>query len=302
MNNPIDITCAYLYIISRYGYPPPIRDTVKHIGEMAALGFSSIELEGIGRTNIEYLFEHKTEIKESLEKHHCTVPVLCVVLPQMGADLDGAAEKECLELFEMGCETARFLGAEGVLDNGPLLPLQYPADMRVMRHYGGAEIDALMPLRAERWAAYWAGLTERYRIACAVAGKYGLDYHLHPCEGCLTTSTDSFLFFAEAVGASNLMFNLDTANQFLIRDNLALSLIRLKDKVKYIHISDNTGQKGGHLAPGNGNINWDVFFSVLRDVDFKGRLAIDIGGAETEIADLDEAYRLTARWLRQQVA
>lgn len=300
MNNPIDICCAYLYIISRYGYPPPVEDTVSHIREMAGLGFSSIELEGIGKKNIEYLFKHKNTIKEALEQYGCKVPILCLVLPQLGADLDAAGEAECLELFEMGCETARFFGAEGVLDNGPLLPLQYPANMPVMRHYSGSEIDSLRPLSASRWERYWEELTDRYRSVCAIAARYGLDYHLHPCEGSLTPSTDSFLFFAEAVGAPNLMFNLDTANQFLIRENLPLSVIRLAHRVKYIHISDNTGQQAGHLPPGSGNINWKIFFSVLREVGFNGRLAIDVGGAETQIEDLDAAYLETAKWLRQQ--
>lgn len=300
MNNPTDICCAYLYIISRYGYPPPIEHTVGHIREMAALGFSSVELEGIGKKNIEYLFKHKNTIKESLAECGCTVPILCIVLPQLGTDLDAASQAECLELFEMGCETAQFFGAEGVLDNGPLLPLQYPVNMPVMRHYSGSEIDSLRPLSAVRWEHYWGTLTDRYRSVCTLAARYGLDYHLHPCEGSLTPSTDSFLFFAEAVGASNLMFNLDTSNQFLIRENLPLSLIRLGNRVKYIHIADNTGQKAGHLPPGSGNINWEIFFSVLREVGFTGRLAVDVGGAETEIDDLDVAYLATAQWLRQQ--
>jgi sugar phosphate isomerase/epimerase len=302
MNNPMDISCAYLYIISRYGYPPPISDTAKHIGEMAALGFSSIELEGIGKDNIQYLFKNRQVIKDALEKHGCSVPVFCVVLPQLGADLNVTERAEVLELFEMGCETAYFFGAEGVLDNGPLLPLQYPADMPVMRHYSGPEIDILRPLPAAKWEQYWGQLTETYRTVCEVAASYMLDYHLHPCEGSLTVSTDSFLQFAQAVNAPNLMFNLDTANQFLIRDNLPLSMIRLKDKVKYIHISDNTGIRGGHLPPGEGNINWEVFFSVLREIDFKGKLAIDVGGAETPIADIDKAYTQTASWLRKRVA
>ncbi|WP_138475693.1 sugar phosphate isomerase/epimerase family protein [Dyadobacter bucti] len=302
MNNPMDICCAYLYIISRYGYPPPVADTVKHIGAMAALGFSSIELEGIGKENIQYLLRNKTAVRDVLEKHGCSVPVFCVVLPQLGGDLTASERAECLESFEMGCETAKFFGAEGVLDNGPLLPLQYPADMPVMRHYSGAEMDALLPLPASKWEHYWGQLTETYRLACGIAAKYGLDYHLHPCEGSLTVSTDSFLFFAEAVGAPNLMFNLDTANQFLIRDNLPLSLIRLKDRIKYIHISDNDGVKAGHFAPGEGNINWEVFFSVLREIDFNGKLAIDVGGAETPIADIDAAYKGTANWLRERVA
>jgi sugar phosphate isomerase/epimerase len=297
----MNITCAYLYIISKYGYPPPIGDTVKHISEMAALGFTSLELEAIERQNIEYLYRKKTEVKDALDKYSCSVPVLCVVLPRLGADLTSAERAECLELFEMGCETAHFFEAEGVLDNGPLLPLKYPSDMPVMRHYSSSKMNGVYPLSNLQWGEYWGQLTETYRLVSKIAAKYGLNYHLHPCDGSLTTTTDSFLLFAQAVGADNLMFNLDTSNQFLIRDNLPLSLIRLADKVSYIHISDNSGLKTEHLTPGSGNIDWDVFFSVLAQINYKGNIAIDVGGAETGIENICEAYQESSIWLSEKI-
>lgn len=298
----MEISCAYLYIISKYGYPPPVKDTVQHIAEMAKLGFTSVELEGIGAANIQYLYQHWEEVAEALEKQGCSVPVLCLVLPTLGADLTKEEESEQLELFEMGCETARLFGAEGVLDNGPLYPLQYPSEMQVMRHYSGKEIAALHPLPFSRWEGYWEELTTRYQLACEIAAKYGLNYHLHPCEGCLTASTDAFLLFAQAVGATNLLFNLDTSNQFLIKDNLPLSAIRLADRINYIHISDNSGHKPEHLPPGEGAINWDVFFSTLKACDYKGRFAIDVGGAETGLANIDKAYTESLHWMQEKIS
>src|SRR5690606_4309058 len=123
----------------------------------------------------------------------------------------------------------------------------------------------------------------------------------HPCEGCLTATTDAFLLFADAVNAPNLKFNLDTANQFLVHDNLPLSLMRLTDRINYIHISDNTGSRVEHLPPGEGNIPWDAFFATLRDTGFRGRLAIDVGGEENGAADPEDAYRRTAVWLERQL-
>ena len=296
----MEISCAYLYIISKYGYPPPVRDTVAHIREMAQLGFTSLELEAIGRNNIAYLFENRHTIKDTLTAYGCSVPVFCVVLPRLGADLSEMERAECLELFETGCQTAHFLGAEGVLDNGPLSPLQHPSDMPVMRHYSGSQTAGLHLPFSSDWDDYWNKLVKTYRSACTIASKYGLDYHLHPCEGSLTATTDSFLLFSQAVNAPNLMFNLDTSNQFLVRDNLALSLVRLKNRISYIHISDNTGRKTEHLPPGEGNIDWDLFFSVLKDINYKGRIAIDVGGEETGIERIEEAYLETVTWLNEK--
>ena len=43
--------------------------------------------------------------------------------------------KQFFKLFEKGCSMAAFLGAEGVLDNAPLPPYQFPNDIPVVRHY-----------------------------------------------------------------------------------------------------------------------------------------------------------------------
>lgn len=291
--------CAYLYIISKYGYPPPVKDTVQHIGEMAGLGFRHIELEGIGGDNIDHLYAHRAMIGEALEKYGCSVPVLCLVLPQLGSG-KAAERSKSLEQFEKGCITARALGAEGVLDNGPLLPLTYPADMPVMRHYNDEVLGKLLPPHDLHWNTYWEDLTGTYREACSIAARYGLDYHLHPCEGSLTASTDGFINFSAAVGAENLYFNLDTANQYFLKENLSLSVLRLADKISYIHISDNSGLQVEHQVPGDGNIYWDGFFSTLQSVGYKGRLAIDVGGAETNIDDIEQGYKRSASWLDQQ--
>ncbi len=294
------ITCAYLYPITLYGYPPDIQDTVKHIEEMAAMGFRSIELEGIGPSNIQYLYQHQEKIGEALARYDCSLPVLCLVLPQLGA-ADSARRNESLEWFEMGCEVAKKLGAAGVLDNGPLLPLEYPDNAPILRHYSEDLLNNLGLPAGFIWNDYQTSLVDTFRKACNIAAKYQLIYHLHPCEGSLITSADSFLNFADAVNSSNLFFNMDTANQFYFRDNLPLSVLRVAEKISYIHISDNSGSRVEHLVPGDGNIYWNSFFEALRAVNFKGNFGIDVGGAETGIRDMEIAYLRTAKWLQENI-
>ncbi len=294
------LTCAYLYPISKYGYPPDPKQTMSYIDEMCKLGFASIELEGIGFSNIEYLFTQRQAIASHVGESGCNVPVYCVVLPQLGS-ADAARRLQSLEFFEMGCETAKALGAKGVLDNGPLVPLEYPDNLPIMRHYSeNAAASSGLP-RGFDWDSYWDDLVTTFRKACQIAEKYGLSYHLHPCEGSLITGTDSFLNFSNAVNYHNLLFNLDTANQFYRKDNLILSVIRLAEKVNYIHISDNSGSRVEHLAPGDGQIQWTGFFEALQLTGFKGHLAIDVGGAETGITHLEEAYTRSAAWLQDKI-
>ncbi len=122
---------------------------------------------------------------------------------------------------------------------------------------------------------------------------------MHPSIGVLSSNTDGFLYFYDAVKKDNLRFNLDTANQFVMKENLSLSLRRLAHFIDYIHLSDNRGLKVEHLKAGDGAINWDSFFSTLAAVDYQGYIGMDVGGAESGIADLDGAYVSTAAWLEE---
>jgi sugar phosphate isomerase/epimerase len=66
-------------------------------------------------------------------------------------------------------------------------------------------------------------------------------------------------------------------------------------------MSDNRSHRVEHLVPGDGNIYWGSFFSTLREINFKGNFAIDVGGAETNIADIKEAYIRSANWLTEKL-
>lgn len=294
------ITCAYLYPITRYGYPPDVSKTNAHLEEMAGMGFNSLELEGIGGDNIRYLHKHRKQLADKVKELGCTIPVYCVVLPAL-ASADPERQKEALAFFEMGCETARALGATAVLDNGPLLPLEFPAEAPVKRHYDDKYLASLGLPAGFSWDEYELRLTRTYQQACSIAEHYGLDYHLHPCEGSMITNTDSFLHFADKVNADNLLFNLDTANQFFFRDNLVISLLRLRNRIGYVHLSDNRGTRVEHLVPGEGSIHWDSFFSTLKAIGFNGHYGIDVGGAETPITDIKAAYLRSAQWLEEQL-
>ena len=299
MNRPY--TCCYLYPITKYGYPPPAEDTDRHLEEMKALGFTSVELEGVREPHLLEMYERRFTTRDTLERLGLEVPYFCVVLPELSSP-DRSIRDYHLKLFEKGCEVAHVLGAEGVLDNAPLPPYVFPNSVPVVRHYEEEVLmEASFPVDLE-WSVYWNDLVETYREACNIAAGYGLTYQMHPCTGVLCATTDGFLNFYEAVQRDNLRFNLDTANQFVQKDNLALSLRRLAGKIDYIHLSDNRGHRVEHLEPGRGAINWDVFFAELKNIGYAGRFGIDIGGSESDVEDLGAAYRSAAAWLKARLS
>jgi sugar phosphate isomerase/epimerase len=291
-----DIVACYLYVIGKYGYPPAAGDTPSHMEELAAMGFRSIELEGIREEHLGQVYEMRELIQKKAEELDLTIPVFCIVLPGLSSP-DPGVRDDNLELFEKGCEIAEILGAGAVLDNAPLPPWQFPESIPITRHYD-EEIIAGATLPADLdWKQYWDGLASTYRVACQLAASRKMDFHLHPCLGALVASTDAYLNFANAVKHDGLKFNMDTANQFFLKDNLLLSLQRLEGQIDYIHISDNRGFRVEHLVPGEGSIPWDSFFETLDKVNYKGLLGIDVGGAESDVNDYDHAYTTTAGWL-----
>lgn len=294
------ITCCYLYVITQYGYPPPAAHTIRYLRQMRDLGFTSVELEGIRGEHLMEMYNQRNTIKQALADLSLKVPYYCAVLPGLGS-ADASERKANLALFRKGCETAALFGSLGILDNAPLPPYRFAANIPVVRHYDEDIILSAGLPKELNWNEYWKGLVDTYREACDIAASYNLTYQLHPAAGVLSATTDAFLYFAQAVDRKNLRFNLDTANQFFLKDNIVLSLLRLSDHIDYIHLSDNRGAHVEHLVPGEGAIHWDVFFQTLAQAGFKGHIGIDVGGDESDVGDIDEAYTKSAVWLRDKM-
>ena len=134
-----------------------------------------------------------------------------------------------------------------------------------------------------------------------MVAEFNLGFHIHPCLGVLSATTDGFLYLYDAVKRDNLRFLFDTANQFALKDNLALGLRRLAHHIDYIHLSDNRGLKIEHLVPGQGAIHWDTVFETLEHIGFTGDIGIDVGGAESDVSDLEGGYVEAAKWLEEKL-
>lgn len=293
------IICCYLYPITKYGYPPLAENTLDYLDEMHSLGFSSVELEGIRDDHLNKVYEMRFDIKMKFEELNLSMPYFCAVLPGLSS-IDEKERNRNLALFEKGCEIALFLGSKGILDNGPLPPFKFPNEIPVVRHYDEDSLRFAFLPKDFSWNKFWDQLVETYKTLCEIAAKYNLEYQIHPAVGVLASSTDGFLCLANSVKKDNLRFNFDTANLFVIKENLILSYLKVKDYVNYIHISDNRGLKVEHLEIGNGNINWEKFFDVIDKNNFNGYFGVDIGGAESGVKKLNVAYIAAAKFLEEK--
>jgi sugar phosphate isomerase/epimerase len=295
-----DIVCCYLYIISRYGYPPAAEETIQHLNEMQNLGFQSVELEGIREEHLMKVYESRNKILTQFNELNLRVPYFCIVLPGLSSENNHIREQN-LKLFETGCQIAHLFNSEGVLDNAPLPPYSFPEDIPVVRHYDEDVLQVAAISKTLNWKKHWQNLISTYQVACEIAANYNLTYHMHPCMGVMAATSGAYLYFHDAVKRDNLRFTFDTANQYVLKENLELALLRLADHIDYIHLSDNRGIKVEHLSPGTGNINWHRFFLTLDRIDYKGHLGLDIGGEESELKNIEKIYIDSARWLENQI-
>ncbi len=292
------IVCSYLYVITKYGYPPPAEMMLDHVREMHDLGFRTIELEGIRQSHLCAVFQRRRELAAEVHRLGMMVPFFCTVLPGL-ASSDAEERRANLDLFEKGCVVAHLLGSRGVLDNGPLPPYKFPGGIPITRHY---DQDVLLSASLPRefdWNEYLMAMVVEYRKACDIAAEHSLSFNLHPSLGVFASNTDGFLRLYDSVGRENLRFVIDTANQFLQKENLVLAIRRLRGLVDYVHLSDNNGARMEHLVPGEGKISWEKVLDELAE-GFDGFIAIDVGGEESGIADIDGAYRKTACWLGER--
>ncbi|MCX6170281.1 MAG: sugar phosphate isomerase/epimerase [Ignavibacteriales bacterium] len=290
------IICCYLYPITKYGYPPPAENTNKYLEEMHALGFTSVEIEGIREPHLLQVYEQRDEIKKKLDKLKLNVPYFCAVLPELSS-MDENIRNHNIELFEKGCEIASLFNAKGILDNAPIPPYEFPKGIPILRHYSNEVLNAASYPADFSWQKFWDGLIPTFKTLCDIADKYNLTYQLHPATGVITDSAETFLDFYNAVNKENLKFNLDTANLFAHSEDPTTSLKRIKDHVSYIHLSDNRGSKVEHLAVGKGKINWKEFLKTLHEIEYDGDIGIDIGGEESIVDNLDDAYKNAAEFL-----
>jgi len=257
---------------------------------MKKLGFSSVELEGIREKHLMEMYSMRDAIKKDLVEMDLQVPVYCTVLPGLSSMVDAERKKQ-MELYRFGCETAAVLGARFILDNCPIAPFVFPEDIPVVRHYDEDVLSKAILPQNFSWSAFYSMLVEVYRELCTIASEYGLTYLMHPAVGTLFATPEAFLSFRKDVRCDNLGYNFDTANLIALRQNLSLALHQLEGFMPYVHISDTTVEHHQHLPLGEGSINWKVFFDQLKEMKYDGYLGIDIGGDESSVTDLDQAYK-----------
>jgi sugar phosphate isomerase/epimerase len=290
----VKISCCFLYAICKYGYPPTIEQTLKVIGEMANMGFSYIELEGVGEKNLREVWEKRHRLKERCQQVGVRVVNFCPILPGIHS-LDRAEREKNLRLFDLALEIAKFFNCITIQTDSFLPPLKFigEAPYQEMINFGQVyrvEVDPNF-----NWGKLWEIVVDSYRYCAEKAAEAGLKFCLEPRVGEIISNTDALLRLIDAVGHENLGAAFDTAHQHAQKEILPLSVEKLDGRIFYVHVADNDGCVNEHLALGRGTIDWQGVFTALKKHHFDGAVAVDVG----HVPDLEEQYIASRLYLER---
>lgn len=293
----MQISCCWLYAITKYGYPPSLDDTFRVLKEMKGLGFENVELEGVRRDNLMAVYNARLELKKFCDGEGLRVINFCPVLPG-SVSLNRRERKESWDLFKRGIEIAKLFDCATIQGDSFTPPLKFRGDspykesISFGKHFT-VEVDPKF-----QWRRQWDAMVETFSFFTREARKAKLRFCVEPRVGELLSNTDAILRMMDAVGDDNFGAVLDTAHLNAQKEILALSVEKLGRRIFYVHAADNDGLVNDHVATGRGSVDWDGVFQGLKKHKFSGYLAIDVG----MVPDIDVQYRESFEFLKAKAA
>ena len=119
----------------------------------------------------------------------------------------------------------------------------------------------------------------------------------HKAESTLILTVEDGRRMIDDIGSERLGILLDTGHAHVNGEQLAEVALGLKQVPLHIHIDDNHGDSDAHLIPGEGNIDFGPFVQALKEIDYQGFVAAELGFQYT--LDPDPAVKQTRAVLGQ---
>ena len=72
----------------------------------------------------------------------------------------------------------------------------------------------------------------------------------------------------------NIGIAYDIAHAYINEEPIE-EIIKYKDRIKLFHLTDTIGKEDRHMPLGKGEIDWNKFFKILGEINFRGFLIIE---------------------------
>lgn len=272
------VSCAWLYAITKYGYPPLFEKTLTALQEMSDLGFDAVEVEIVHEAQLSEFRERKNEVKKLCKDLNLKIINVCAIFPNI-VSLNDDLWSKALRFFEESCSITNFLDCDMIQLDSFTPPLKFIGSVPYKEAISFGIQFKVEVNPAFSWSKLWARIVDSFRKCSRIAEDCGLKLCLEPRVGENISNTDAMLRLLDAVNADNFGAVLDTGHLHAQKEILPLSVEKLGSKVFYVHASDNDGRDNLHLPPGMGTIDWEGVFKALAKHGYKGYIAVDVGGA-----------------------
>jgi len=271
----VKIVCAWMYTIGKYGFPPSVEGMLKAIKDMGEMGFQFIELEAVGYENLDQVVQAKEKIKETIEKEELRVSNFAILLPDI-ISMDEKKRENAFENFERGVETARFFESPYVWIDSYLPPLKVKKGfLATDKLVYGQDFKVVIP-EGFLWQRFWNSFVQAVIRCNEIAKKNDIGLLIEPRVGEVISNSDAMLRLIDCVKDKNFGVILDVAHQHAQKELIPLSIQKLGDHLKYVHVADNDGRDNRHLEPGKGTVDWEEMFRLFKHQQFDGFFAIDL--------------------------
>lgn len=116
-----------------------------------------------------------------------------------------------------------------------------------------------------------------FKDLCAYAQKYSVAICIEnmPMRAHRLSRTPRIVKLVDKLNLPNFFICLDTGHCNVFGDDAGEMARLCGDRLKVLHVHDNTGESDQHLWPYSGSINWDSFQTALKDIHFDGCLSIE---------------------------
>lgn len=294
------ICLAWLYAITKYGYPTPVDKMLTAFEDAARLGFRYVEVEAVGERNLREIEERKGELRTKLSGLGLEVVNFAGIFREV-VSLDGSERERGLAMLNRAAELAAFFGVEMLQTDTFTPPLEFvgPRPYSSAVVFGERYRVKVDPVFS--WRKFWSTLVETMRRASRIAAARGLKFIIEPRIGETVSNSDAMLRLIDEVGEDNFGAVLDVGHLHAAKELIPLSVEKLGGRIFYVHASDNDGRDNYHWAPSRGTVDWEGVFEALKKHGFRGPIAVDVGGPDIA-ARLDEEVATAREFLERMAA
>lgn len=274
------------------------------IGE---LGFDGIELIVTARRDLKDFWtdDRIDRYRRKLEQKKLRVSQFVIFQPVVEdlSSTDLAQRKQAMGYFEAGCRIGKRLEAPIINIVSP-----WPRELKGPSAYLPRYYEIANPKPGQKfhidiaagfdWDRVWAGYVESTRECLALAKAHGLKFSIEQHTHCLVPDAASFLRLWDAIGDSDLGYNMDVGWTLLQREYPPLAIHKVRRQLMNLHMRDIDGMMRRFVHIGEGVMDFAAIVDTLKKIGFDGYMSLE---QDKHPGDMKETCRRYLELMRKLI-